>query len=355
MASFYPSFRSIPTASVKRQAQRYNLSPAIAKEAVPAQDAWSASLLCGTTKPKTKVCWLGLRRMSCNNKAMELVRTMTESEAPTYKNPPVIETLLGLQFEILPGLKNAHLGAFWATLGPEWTKVSDMPASPPEFERFGDDQILGQLGAIRFSMVQLDGAPPMRVRAEKIDGDQMTQVQNGRIFFNWKKAGTAAYPHYAARKLAFCEIFEKFQQFVKGSGLGDLILNQWEITYVNHLPKGSVWNTPSDWSELFSPIAQLSPELGFVDLESFGGERHYIIPPKRGRLHVQLQHARTPKGKETNAQEVLILKLTARGPMTPEQGRDPFAFGGGLDLGHDVIRKSFEHLTSQAARDYWRK
>jgi hypothetical protein len=152
-------------------------------------------------------------------------------------------------------------------------------------------------------------------------------------------------------KPAFREIFERFCNFVKDQKLGELSLNQWEVTYVNHLPKGSVWSTPADWSGLFSPIAQLSPDLGFVELESFGGERHYVIPPQRGRLHVQLRHARIdirPKG-----QEVLILKFTARGPISGK-GTNPLAEDGDLDIGHDVIQRSFERLTSEAARTYWR-
>jgi len=43
---------------------------------------------------------------------------------PDYVNPPVVETILGVQFERLPAFKNAHLGAFWKTLDTrEWADV----------------------------------------------------------------------------------------------------------------------------------------------------------------------------------------------------------------------------------------
>ena len=47
--------------------------------------------------------------------------------------------------------------------------------------------------------------------------------------------------------LKFDALFEKFRTFVREMRLGDLRLNQWEVTYVNHLPKGTVWNSPADW------------------------------------------------------------------------------------------------------------
>jgi len=288
-----------------------------------------------------------------NNNEMEMDSAQAHHSDPhAYANPPIVETALGLQFDILPKLKNAHLGAFWETLRSEWPKVSDAPALPQEFERFGDDQIWGPLGALKLSLLQ-DQAVPMRVRAETADGDKMVQVQNGRIFYNWIKSKAGAYPHYFNRKPAFQTVWEAFNGFVKERDLGEPVLNQWEMTYLNHLPQGTVWNSPSDWSGLFTPIAQLSTDMGFVELESFGGERHYIIPPKRGRLHVQLQHGKTAIGPD--GKELIILKLTARGPITVEDQQRVFDVDGPLDLGHDIIREGFERLTSDAARDYWRR
>jgi hypothetical protein len=58
------------------------------------------------------------------------------TESPSYLRPPVVETILGVQFKPLRGLQNAHLGAFWKTLGDEWPTVADAPPLEPQFERF---------------------------------------------------------------------------------------------------------------------------------------------------------------------------------------------------------------------------
>lgn len=50
---------------------------------------------------------------------------MDEQNLPSFERPPVIETMLGVQFQPLPALRSAHLGAFWKTLGEEWPVVLD--------------------------------------------------------------------------------------------------------------------------------------------------------------------------------------------------------------------------------------
>ena len=258
---------------------------------------------------------------------------------------------MSLQFEPLRTLGNAYLGAFWASLGPDWPDVSDAVVLPQESERFGDDQVWEPLGSLKLKLIQ--DKHPIRIQARNQAGDRMIQIQNGRLLYNWIKGPSGEYPRYKRLKADFAEIAGGFRRFLSDKNLGDLIANQWEVTYVNHLPKGTVWETPSDWPALFTPIAQLRPDFGFIELESFSGERHYRIPDQRGRLHVQLQHARV--GDAPKLEEVIILKLTARGPISAADAMSSEAFDAGLDLGHDVIVRSFQRLTSEAARQYWKE
>ena len=59
---------------------------------------------------------------------------------PKYEKPPVVETVLGLQFNPLSAFTNAHLGAFWQSLGVEaWPTVTDKPPLPRQEERFTPD------------------------------------------------------------------------------------------------------------------------------------------------------------------------------------------------------------------------
>ncbi len=100
---------------------------------------------------------------------------------PYYDNPPVVETVLGVQFDRLSGFKNGHLGAFWMSLGAdEWPVVEDAPPLPPQFERF-DNTARWATGI----HLQLTQDPACRLQIKNQKADRMIQLQNNRLHFNW--------------------------------------------------------------------------------------------------------------------------------------------------------------------------
>jgi hypothetical protein len=174
----------------------------------------------------------------------------------------------------------------------------------------------------------------------------MVQVQNGKLLYHWIGSGDD-YPRFARVRTEFDELVGQLTAFVGTSNLGVFRPNQWEVSYINHMPRGTVWDTPADWSALLRIAPQPLPDPdAMVALESVQGQWHYEIRPQRGRLHVGLVHGRSP-GPEVD-RELLVLTLTARGPI-PASG----AVGDGIQLGHDVIVHTFASLTSDAARLHW--
>ena len=169
---------------------------------------------------------------------------------PAYDKPPVVETILGVQFDRLRGFRNAHLGAFWKTLdASEWPAVSDAPLLRPQFERFAD-------GARWATAVQLQITqdPACRLQITNKNSDRMIQLQNSRLHFNWLGEGGREYPRYEQKvRDGFVWALQCFIDFVIREELGDFRPNQWEVTYLNHIPKGTVWNTPNDWG-FFLPL-----------------------------------------------------------------------------------------------------
>jgi hypothetical protein len=66
---------------------------------------------------------------------------------PKYSKPPVIETVLGVQFEPLAKFRTAHAGCFWKSyLDNDWTKIEQVPRLDDHFERFGDERKWGPMG-----------------------------------------------------------------------------------------------------------------------------------------------------------------------------------------------------------------
>jgi hypothetical protein len=174
----------------------------------------------------------------------------------------------------------------------------------------------------------------------------MIQVQATRFHYNWQKRGQA-YPSYHEVRKDFDSCFEKFRRFVtEAKDLGELQPNQWEITYVNHIPKGELWSEPRDWPRVLPGLLGASRDMKDVALESVGGEWHFELQPRKGRLHFAVQYGRVGE----KAEPTLILNATARGAI--EEGTD---LGAGLTLGHDGIIHAFLHVTSPEAQKVWRK
>jgi hypothetical protein len=167
----------------------------------------------------------------------------------------------------------------------------------------------------------------------------MIQVQHSRLHLNWLGQEGVAYPRYDGMREEFISIFEQFRQFVATNDLGDVRADQWEITYVNHIPRGTVWHTPADWN-FFRPMVGVPTISNVIEAESFGGEWHFVIPPQRGRLHIDWQHARAPREEdETSEQDLIRLTLTARGGLA-ESADVTKSLVDGLDLGRTTIVRS---------------
>jgi uncharacterized protein (TIGR04255 family) len=279
---------------------------------------------------------------------------MAQVKLPTFRKPPVVETVLGVQFDPLPKFQNAHLGAFWRHLlvravgagdsdAHRWINVNDAPPIEPAYERFEDERNWGPELTLR-----LTADVACRLQIRNADGSAMVQVQNGRLHYNWIGQAGEQYRRYAIVRPVFDMIYGEFLQFVQSEALGDVRPNQWEVTYVNHIPKGTVWGDPSDWPKLFVGLPGVWAAPSSVQLESVGGSWHFEIPPQRGRLHVDLKHAKT---QQTAPQEILRLTLTARGPIGKEGG---MKLAEGLDLGRRAIVLTFREITSSQAHAYWK-
>ena len=275
---------------------------------------------------------------------------MSPDKLVKFEKPPVVETVLGVQFDRIRHLKTAHLGVFWKRLGSYWCKVDDAPSIEPQIEKFGEKETWTPSG-IRW---RVSPEADIRLQLRNEDRDRMVQIQNGRLHYNWLGHSGSDYPSYDEVRPEFDKILKFWQDFLQEefSDNQDVFApNQWEVTYVNRISKGTVWDEPNDWSELFCGIPTAADLKSPVSLESFGGEWHYEIEPRRGRLHVKIGHEqRLSSSNDGSREEFLALTLTARGTINSEEGRD---LDTCLKLGHDTIVNSFVAITSERAHRYW--
>lgn len=256
-----------------------------------------------------------------------------------FENPPVVESILGVQFPAL-AFTSGHLGWFWKSyLGESWPKATDAPPLTEGFERF-DDQAWGVPG------IQIGVAPfrAARLQLRNVPEDRVVQVQNNRFIYNWRKRD-GAYASYLERRKEFIALYGRFTDFVRDAGLGAIAPNQWEVTYIDHIPKGELWQTPSDWYRILPGLLPVSRKISDLEFDN-AGDLHFVITPQRGRLHIAIQHGRTDADVE-----VLVVNWTARGPISTQLG----GLVEGLDLGHEVILRAFLEMSSPEARKAWER
>lgn len=265
---------------------------------------------------------------------------------PKFDAPPVVEVVLSAQFSRLKTHSVAYAGWFWKEyLGNprEWPQAMPMPRIPDQFERFDDSGFWAQ-ASLSFAIPQI----PERLQILRKDQQRIIQLQDSRFLLNWRKQGGSQYPNYEQLAPEFHNYFEKFQKYCHDIGNQEpLELNQWEVTYLNYIEKGTLWNSVNDWQEIFRELR--IPGANRYDVESMQAEWRYLIPPNKGRLYVSIKHGRvgSPTGPES-----LILQLVARGHANLKEGT---SLEDGFNLGHETIVTTFDRITSDRSHKIWKR
>lgn len=268
-----------------------------------------------------------------------------ETRIADFENPPVVETVLSVQFAPLKGFTSGHFGWFWKQyLDENWVETAEVPALPDQFERFEDDSARV---SPTFRLVVRHGPVLERLQIIHRDDDRVIQVQNSRFLYNWRKR-EGEYPLHFVRVKEFHEVYSSFCRFLIDAGLEEPEPNQWQVTYINHVVKGEGWDSPADWHELLPGLVSGWSGFSNISLESVSAEWHHEIEPQRGRLHVALKHLVTTP-PESN--EVMVLDLTARGPL---YGKDEI--DSGFACGRRAIVETFVEITSDKIRvETWKQ
>lgn len=266
---------------------------------------------------------------------------------PTFERPPVVETVLGLQFDPIAKLATAHLGLFWKSLGDEWTNIAETNAvgQTAGFVSVTPSWLPHGFPAFEFGPARVPG---MRVRLSNASGDRMLQVENGWLVYNWRqRPDPAAYPRYDTIKTEFDRYRVAFEQFLTSNGFGAPRSNLWEVSYLNLLPKGELWNSPDEWPTVLPGLFVRSRPSAAEELLTGDARWTFAIGHGKGQLFVHVEHGAMGGAAEG---EVLVLRLIARGEVR-DGSQDELE--SGFALGHESIVKTFREIAGPTALEYW--
>lgn len=267
-----------------------------------------------------------------------------------FEHPPIVESVVGIQFSPLPELTSAHFGRFWSQLDPNgttWARTVDTSVIRDQFEVF-NDPLWNRVGGSGFEF-KFGNAPQVRCLIENAEADRMIQLQSTRLHLNWKKTATRK-PQCSTLLSEFSDTFHQFKEYCAVNHIGNVIPNQWEITCVNSFSKGEYWETPEDWGKTLPGLFTTQFAVKGVELkmEQRRVDWSFEIVPKLGRLHVSA----SPGRWGDSANPTLLLELTCRGPVKNDTFDSVVA---GLNLGHQVCLDAFLNMTNDALKKKWKE
>ncbi len=270
---------------------------------------------------------------------------------PKFTMPPVVETLLAVQFEPLVKMRVTDYGLFWSKISEQFPIVQEHPPVPAVIE-----STLAQPIVINPMQWRIGGEfrlPRVWYRSSLSlaggNGERGIQLQNDRFMQNWMRPEQAAerYPSYEVNRADFLKYLGLFAAFVKERDLGTIVPNQCEVTYVNRIPiAGGSNGVHGLFAECFPSLAARHSTDFLPETDRIGYMASFPIAGGKGRLHVQIQG---PVRLETGA-VVIDFRLTARGAPV---GTASHPIMDWLDLGREWVVKGFYGLTSAKMHEKW--
>ncbi len=259
------------------------------------------------------------------------------SQLPSFSSPPVVEVVMGVQFQPLARLQAPHFGLFWQAVRPEYSSCRENPPIGPQLED------LDKPGAFKKVGVGFSQVPPLpRTFFEDASGQWLIQLQRDRFLHNWRCGlEDGGYPRYPAVREKFLSQWSNFQQFVTDNELGDLNVTQLEITYLNHI---APWTDESELGDLFPDFRWRDTDRLLSRPEAYNISCAFTSGDSPSRLRATVR-----PGIHHKKGNVLLFELTVRGVADKGDLKSWF------DDGRRWIVTAFADLTSDEWHKKWER
>jgi uncharacterized protein (TIGR04255 family) len=266
----------------------------------------------------------------------------TGKQLHEYKKPPIIEVVCGVQFGEIKLLQSVHYGEFWQRIKADYPKTEDMPPLREVFE-------LKETPAPGVQLEAFEMPPLRRIFFVDPTENYLLQMQPTRFLANWRKRSkTDEYPRFSKAYARFISGWNEFTGFVKNLSGTSPVVNQFELTYINHMFEKDI-PYPLGMNHYLSFISLNIERIeAFLPLpKSFQSRLQFTLPNSSGALHITASHGR----RNIDGEKVMVLDLTARGPAKNGIiGMDEW-----FNLAHEWIVRGFTDISSTAAHKEWER
>lgn len=261
---------------------------------------------------------------------------------PVYQRPPVVETVLSVQFGEIEQLKSAHFGLFFSRIRDKYPVLEEATRLPPIVEHFP------RRNAPRIRTITVGPPDVQRTLFHNSiveESDSLVQLQPDRLSLNWRKK-SSAYPPYADRRSEFVRVLGVLLAMCDEEAIGPVVPNLCEVIYVNHIPVRRDDRAAECFPRVLKGLRWDDLDPAFPPPSAVGYNRMFEYPNRNGRLYAESSIGMDPSGKE-----FIVLKMTGRFRCDPD---GIASIATTLDLAHECAIVGFESLTTiEAQRVDW--
>jgi uncharacterized protein (TIGR04255 family) len=261
---------------------------------------------------------------------------------PDYDNPPAIETVMGVYFLPTKGWKVPHFGLFWERVRNDYPKVEvrgPIIAAPA-----------GESREVSLPSLEAEVSFPLRCWFHNRNETTLIQVQDSCFFQNWRRESESLeYLHYDHLRPTFERAWREFCDFLQTEGLGSPDVWRCEVTYINHIDRGSGWSTFAELDQIFPAMPGRSPSHSYLPTpDSVTFQIAYPMKGPEGQLTIHMQ----PVIRKTDGKDTIQLTLTARCRPSSGELQDILS---SLDQDREWVVRGFTDFTTPTMHKIWRR
>ena len=258
------------------------------------------------------------------------MKTTTQS-AIIYENPPIDEIVCGIRFDSLKQLQSAHFGILWQKFRPDFPKTEDQNLIGPVSEE--------DLG-------NSDKMPLPRVWLVHKNENELIQLQRNRFLHNWRKRRPDdKYPGYETVVENFERYLSHFEEFLLEENLGNLVVREYELTYIDLIPKGHGWENPSDLAKIFPNLLSRTRQSVLLNgVQGINWQTIFGLPNNVGQLIVSIRNAQ----RVSDDQPIICIEFKALSSGSYKPIR------GWFNTAHNTITEFFSNLVNNEIQEkFW--
>ena len=258
------------------------------------------------------------------------MKTTTQSSI-IYENPPIDEIVCGIRFDPIKQLQSGHFGILWQRFRSDFPRTEDQNLVGPVSEE--------DLGTP-------DKMPLPRVWFLHRNENELIQVQRNRFLYNWRKIQpNDEYPGYEKVVENFEKHLSCFEEFIAEENLADLVLREYELTYIDLIPKGHGWENPSDLAKVFPNLLSVTRQSVLLkDVRRINWQTIFGLPNNIGQLIVSIRNAQRVSDNQQLLQ--IEFKALSSGSYKPIRGW--------FNTAHNAITQLFSSIVSNEIQEkFW--